>query len=165
MQIISNKFVIDTDCLNFLLNSYIGKEILYFIELLLPHSILNELGQKERKDLKKMNYRIVELGRDDRNYAGNIIWKIYQDKEYKISYLKNRKIHHTGEAEGAAIARKEKCNLVIKERRTSSIIKKMFQHSIIPILNLIQFGKYVLESNGLAEQVKNYTDEVYKEYS
>ena len=165
MQKTPKKIVIDADCLNFLLNSYIGKRILSFSRIFLPFSIYFELGQRERNDLKKMNLEVIELGRKDKEFAGDIIWKIYQDKEYKISYLKNRKIHHTGECEGAAIARKKKCDFVLKEKRANSIIKNIFKNSQVSIINLSQFGEDVLKSNGLDNLIKDYLDEVLEEYS
>lgn len=161
---VPNKFVIDTDCLNFLLNNFIGKEILESIEILLPPSIYEELGSKERRDLDNLNVKIIELDYKDKNFAGDIIWKLNGSKEYKISYLKNRKIHHRGECEAAAIARKEKCPLVIRERKANSIIKKVLKHSPISVISIVEFGKTVLKNKDLDHYMEEFLESLFEEY-
>jgi len=159
----SNEYVIDTDCLKFLLNSQVGRKILQFIELRLPPSIYDELNLKERRDLKEFNFKLIELDNKDRKIVEKLIWQMHGDKEKAISYRKNRKPHHTGECEGAALARKLKCGIVLNEKKANSIIKKTLKFANIQILNIRQFGGTILSTNNLKELGDVYLDELFKE--
>ncbi len=160
----SNIFVIDADCLKSLLNAHVGRRILQFIELRLPPSIFYELDSRERRDLKNFNFEKVELDSKDKKYVEKLIWHMHGDKEVAISYRRNRNPRHTGECEGAALARKLKCRLVLKERKAYSIIKKTLKWANIHILSVIEFGKMILRDNNLKELGEVYLDELYKEY-
>lgn len=104
----------------------------------------------------------VLIIQDDKDFAGDLIWKMNGSKEYKISYLKNRKVSHIGEYEGTALARKCKGTFVCKERKAKSIIKNTLKYSSIPVLDICQFGKIILENNNLNELVEDFLDELYK---
>lgn len=159
----SNLYVIDTDCLNFLLNSQVGRKLLQFIELRLPPSIYGELNIKERRDLEKLNFKLIELDNKDKKIVEKLIWQMHGDKEKAISYRKNRNPHHTGECEGAALARKLKCRFVLNEKKANSIIKKTLKWANIQILSIRQFGEIILTSNNLKELGDVYLDELFKE--
>ena len=123
--------VIDADCLNFLLSFKIGTKILNNVEIKLPTSIFNELDQKNQLKLKQCKIQIVNLDQKDREYAANILYKINGRKEIRKWYLENknlRLIHHIGESEGAAIAKKLNEDIVLLKKKSTSIIKNTFQH-------------------------------------
>ncbi len=159
-----NIYVIDADCLKSLLNTQIGRKILQFIQLKLPSSIFYELDSKERRDLKNFNFELVELESKDKDYVEKLIWQMNGDKEYAISYRKNRNPPHTGECEGAALARKLKGTLVLKERKASSIIKNTLKHANISVLSIVQFGRIILTGNNLQELGDLYLEELHKQY-
>ncbi len=159
--------VIDTDCLFFLLTSKVGNKILKNCEILLPSSIINELDQKQQNKLKTYNLSIVELDENDKNYAANIIQKISGKKENRNWYLEGRylrKVKNIGECEGAAISKKLNVNIVLLDKKATSIIKKTFKFLNIKSIRLEDFGINILTQLGANKEIQIYKDELKERF-
>jgi len=160
-----SKYVIDTDCLNFLLKIRIGRKVLHNCEILLPPSISEELNQKQRNMLNSYNLKIIDLDKEDKNYTANLIYKLNGKKEYKKWYLEGshlRKIHNIGECEGAALARKMNIDLVLLDRKAGSVIKKAFKFLEIRPLKLADFGIMILGEFGANNEINEFKHELKK---
>jgi len=71
-----------------------------------------------------------------------------------------RLIHHIGESEGAAIAKKLNEDIVLLEKKSTSIIKKTFQHLQIKCIHLKQFGIDVLNNLSLNKDIEIFNEEL-----
>ncbi|MHA1720570.1 MAG: hypothetical protein ACTSWX_07580 [Promethearchaeota archaeon] len=161
------KFVIDTDCLNFLLDFKIGKKILSKCEILIPYSILNELDVKHQKILKNYSCTIEDLLEVDRKYAGKLLHLISGRKDDKKNYLNNRRlssIHNIGEAEGGAIAKKFNIPIVLLDQKAHNTLRDVLKYSGISIFKLPEFGIYILENWGTPLQVEEFKSEIKKRF-
>lgn len=160
---VSNKFVIDTDCLNFLLGSRIGRKILRNCEILLPPSIFGELYPRQQNMIRNYNPKIINLDENDRNYASKLIHKISGKKEYKTWYIENRnlrRIRNIGECEGAAISKKINIDMVLLDKKATSVIKKTFKYLEIRCIHLREFGIMILEEYGSNNDIREYKEEL-----
>ena len=159
-------FVIDTDCIIQLLSSAEGRIVLKHISIAIPPFILNELTGKNQETLKKLTrVEIVELTDEDREYAAKLIRKINQKKEFETWYLQRRmlgKIRHVGESEGAAIARRLGIDFVILDQNARAVIKIAFQHIGAKTIDVVEFGKQILESIGFSQHITAFVNGMNK---
>ena len=161
------KFVIDTDCLNFLLDDKIGKIVLSKCEIILPESIFNELGLKQQNLLEKYDYLIESLTPSDIQYTGKLLHKISGRKDDKIRYLNRQrisKIQNIGEAEGGALAKRLHIPIVLLDLKAFSTLKNVLKYSGIATYRLPDFGIYILENLGTPQQLQEFKDTIKKKY-
>ncbi|MHA1490764.1 MAG: hypothetical protein ACTSRI_14040 [Promethearchaeota archaeon] len=159
----SIKCVIDTDCLNFLLNIEVGKKILNNCEIFLPPSIINELDQRQQNKLTHYNITIVELDENNKEYAAKIIQKINGKKQFKNWYLDgkySKLIRSVGESEGAAISKKLNIDIIMLDKKATSTIKKTFKFLPIKCIYLKDFGIKILTEIGSSKDIKDYKEEL-----
>ncbi|MGQ4873894.1 MAG: hypothetical protein ACP6IY_07480 [Promethearchaeia archaeon] len=157
------KIVIDADCLNFLLNTEIGNKILKNCEIIIPPSILEELDQKLQTKLNGFQYKIEFLNDKDKEYAAKLISKISGKKEFKNWYLNGRflkRIHNIGECEGAAIAKRLNIDIVLLDRKATSIIKQAFKFLRIKNIKLEDFGLEILKQVGNIDHINEFKEEL-----
>ena len=157
------KIVIDADCLNFLLNTEIGNKILKNCEIIIPPSILEELDQKQQIKLKGFQYKIEFLNDKDKEYAAKLIYKISGKKEFKNWYLNGRflkRIHNIGECEGAAIAKRLNIDIVLLDRKATSVIKQAFKFLRIKNIKLEDFGLEILKQVGNIDYINEFKEEL-----
>jgi len=162
----SHNYVIDTDCLVLFLNCAIGKTILRKIKIIIPPSIYYELNLRLQKQLENYNLQIEELDDNDVDYAAKLIHQINIKKQYKNRYLSNRntRIKNKGECEGAAIAVKFNIDIILKDGRAITIIKKRFQHRQNRCMNYIDFGIMILETFGSNDNIEEFKEELRKQH-
>ncbi|MHA1584716.1 MAG: hypothetical protein ACTSWL_05645 [Promethearchaeota archaeon] len=150
------KFVIDTDCLNFLLDNSIGITTLSKCEIIITESILHELGAKQQKILNRFDITIVKLTDTDIKYAGKLLHQISGRKEDKNNYLIGRKlsqIRNIGESEGGAIAKRLNIPIVLLDLKAFTTLKRVLKYSGISVYRLLDFGIYILERFGTPDQI------------
>nr|MDO8116880.1 hypothetical protein [Candidatus Sigynarchaeota archaeon] len=160
------KFVIDTDCLNHLLAHPSGRIVLKNVIIAIPPTIFNDLPGKGQEILKKVaRVEIVELDMDDKVYASKIVRKINQKKEYEDWYLQGRKlreIKHLGECEGAAIAKRLNVDFVMLDRNARAVIKIAFKHISVKTIDLVEFGRNILDESGNGNHSAEFENEMNK---
>jgi len=161
------KFVIDTDCLNFLLDDKLGKIILSKCEIIIPKSIFNELGLKQQNLLEQFDYLIESLTPSDTRYAGKLLHQISGRKEDKISYINRQrisKIQNIGEAEGGALAKRLHIPIVLLDLKAFSTLKNVLKYSGITTYRLPDFGIYILENWGTPQQLQEFKVTIKRKY-
>lgn len=160
----SMSYVVDTDCINFLLSFKPGRKILKCIKMMLPPSILEELNPNERDMLKEYNVEVVDLEQKDRDWAEKMIFKISQDKQQRKWYREGRikRCRNVGECEGAAVSRKLGIDLVLLDKGARSVIKKAFQFHEVAHLGLPVFGLKILEKYGTKPDIEEFCSELRK---
>lgn len=159
-----DSFVIDIDCLNFLLDTGIGRKILKSIRIYITENMIQELNASEQRELMKFNPNIERLTFEDKQFASELIIKLNGEKVYGKWYLDGthlRKIQHIGEAEGASIAHRLKIDIVILDGIATSILKQTFKRSNIAVVSLWDFGTLVLT---LEDQIKNFRNELERHH-
>jgi len=161
-------YVIDTDCINSLLNLRLGRKVLRNCEIKLTTYMYEvELNPREQNKLKTYRPEIIKLEENDKIYAGKLIRKLNGKKEYEKWYLEGshlRKIRHIGESEGAALARKLGIDIVLMEQKAKSIINNFFQHiNPTPIL-IKNFGIRILEKIGSKADIDEYKKIIKERY-
>lgn len=136
------KCVVDSDCLLFLFSHLdIFKPVLSNLDISIPPQILFEVKSLEKKFL---GYKItlIELDELDKKFCSKMIKQVSQRKELARFYEEGRmlnKIRNLGECEGAALAKKLKIDIVMKDTHAIPVIKeflKFNQISVIPIETL-----------------------------
>ncbi len=157
-------YVVDTDCINHLLDTIEGRVVLKNIRIKIPPSIYNELTGKKQELFSKITHvEIVDLDNDDKLYAAKLIRKINQKKEFADWYLQGRRlreINQIGECEGAALARKYNVTLVLLDRSARSVIRIAFQHVQSKTADLVVFGVKILTESGNASLVSKFENEM-----
>ena len=162
--------VIDTNCINILLDFNIGNKILRSCKIkITPYIYEHELDNKPRKKLSEnFNLEIIQLDDGDREFAAKLIVQMTQKKELGQYYLRSRRLRsvpHIGECEAGALARKEKCDLVLLEKKATSIINQTFRHNqSIDVIYFDDFGLEILNRFGTEEEINDFLQEIKKRH-